>query len=700
MKRGIVMKKNIVQSSVVATLALLMVAGPLLNSSTSYAIPAKDDEKKMDKLEKEKAEPQKQLDTDTARLNKLKAAKTVADLDALGIKGDCFTNCAPSSAGGKCPDILFTDGVITAGAAVSVTDKKFIVTDHDQIKADLAVAYPAVTNAEGASLCEAVKPQLDKYAYLGGLQGCQDAVSSCRWLAADKEKNELEKSTIPADKDALAAIDKQITAISNREDDMANTDCTNCQADYYGQGPGEMNGAQKFALIAGALTPVLGMGMNAAMTIHGQSTYANEYNTYCGTGLTIGIPCNAPSALTGTFGGGLSTATYGGGGYGYSLGGLSSGGYSFAGGGLGGAIGIGLGGGGISSPYAFGGGGISSPYSFAGGGLGGGIGMASPYAYAGVGMATPFLGGGGISSPYSFAGGGLGGAIGIGLGGGGISSPFSFAGGGLGGGIGISSPYAYGGGISSPYSFAGGGFGGGISSPYSFAGGGFGGGISSPYSFAGGGLGGAIGGGIFAGGGFASTGAPFSNPYGGGGFSFAGGGLGGGISSPYSFAGGGFGGGISSPYSFAGGGLGGGISSPYSFAGGGLGGAIGIAGGIGYAASPYGASGGIGYNPYSGYNPSSQYSQLYQASLSEQMLNQQRAAQSQQDVMLSQQQLYQAQARYGETAQQASQYMGGYGGSGLGIGIGGSYGGYGGIGSGYNGYMGGAPITGGGGGAL
>jgi len=611
MKRGIVMKKNIVQSSVVATLAILMVAGPLLNSSTSYATAQKDDEKKMDKLEKAKAEPQKQLDTDTARLNKLKAAKSVTDLDALGIKGDCFTNCAPSSAGGKCPDILFTDGVITAGAAVSVTDKKFIVTDHDQIKADLAVGYPAVTNAKGASLCEAVKPQLDKYAYLGGLQGCQDAVSSCRWVAVDKERAELEV-TVAADKDAVAAIDKQITAISNREDDMANTDCTDCQASYYGNGPGEMNTAQKIALIAGAFTPVLGMGLNAAMTIHGQSTYANEYNTYCGTGLTIGIPCNAPSALTGTFGGGLSSGIYGGGyGGGLSSGGYSfaGGGYSFAGGGLGGAIGIGLGSGGISSPYAFGGGGISSPYSFAGGGLGGGIGMASPYAYAGIGMATPYLGGGGISSPYSFAGGGLGGAIGI----------------------------AIGGGISSPYSFAGGG-------------------------------------------------------------------LGGGISSPYSFAGGGFGGGISSPYSFAGGGLGGGISSPYSFAGGGLGGAIGIASGIGYASSPYGAGGGIGYNPYSGYNPSSQYSQLYQSSLSEQMLNQQRAAQSQQDVMLSQQQLYQAQSRYSQTAQQASQYLGGgyggYGGGGFGIGIGGGYGGYGGIGSGYNGYMGGAPITGIGGSSL
>jgi hypothetical protein len=695
MKRGIVMKKNIVQSSVVATLALLMVAGPLLNSSTSYATTAKDDQKKMDKLEKSKDAPQKQLDADTARLNKLKTAKSVADLDALGIKGDCFTNCAPSSAGGKCPDILFTDGVITAGVAVSVTDKKFIVTDHDQIKADLAVAYPAVTNAKGASLCEAVKPQLDKYAYLGGLQGCQDAVTGCRWIAVDKEKTELE-ATVQADKDAVAVIDKQITAISNREDDMANTDCTNCQADYYGQGPGDMNGAQKFALIAGALTPVLGMGMNAAMTIHGQSTYANEYNTYCGTGLTIGIPCNAPSALTGTFGGGISQTMYGG----YGGGGLSSGGYSFAGGGysfaggglgsaIGGAIGIAMGGG-ISSPYSFAGGGISSPYSFAGGGLGGGIGMASPYAYANMGMATPYLGGGGISSPYSFAGGGMAGAFSIAMAGGGISSPYSFAGGGLGGAIGMAmgSPYAYGGGISSPYSFAGGGLGGAIGMA-------IGGGISSPYSFAGGGVGGAIG-------------APFGNPYmGGGGFSFAGGGLGGGISSPYSFAGGGLGGGISSPYSFAGGGLGGGISSPYSFAGGGLGGGIGVAGSLGFATSPYGAAGGgMGYNPYSGYNPSSQYSQLYQSSLSEQMLNQQRAAQSQQDVMLSQQQLYQAQARYGETAQQASQYMGGgygggYGGGvGIGIGIGGGYGGYGGIGSGYNGYMGGAPITGMGGSSL
>jgi hypothetical protein len=390
-----------------AILTAILVTGPLLMISNSYATSQKDDEKKIDKLQKTKDEPQKKYDTDSARLNKLKNTKTVADLDGLAIKGDCFTNCAPSSAGGKCPDILFTDGAITAGAAVSVTDKKFSITDPNQIKADLAATYPAVTTQKGASLCEAVKPQLDKYAYYGGLQGCQDAVNSCRWVATDKERAELEV-TVQADKEALDAINKQITSIQNREDDMANTDCADCQASYYGTGggAGSMTKLQGAALLMNALTGPIEAGLSAATAIHGQSEYANEYNTYCGTGLTTGIPCNAPSALTGTYGGGLSTTVYGG--YGSAMGG---GGYGTAlrGGSLYGGYGTALGGGSLYGGYgtALGG----SMYGSYGTALGGSS------TYGGYGTA---LGGGSLYGGYGTAlgGGSLYGGYGTALGGG------------------------------------------------------------------------------------------------------------------------------------------------------------------------------------------------------------------------------------------------------------------------------------------
>src|SRR6185437_1221284 len=116
------------------------------------------------------------------------------------------------------------------------------------------------------------------------------------------------------------------------------------------------------------LMPGILGGLGAAEAIHGQSMYANEYNTYCGTGLQIGIPCNAPSALTGTFGGGLGSMVYGGGGYGFSLGGMS----------------MGMSGIGMASPYGFAGMSYAGMSMASGIGIGSAIGMASPYSFAGM----------------------------------------------------------------------------------------------------------------------------------------------------------------------------------------------------------------------------------------------------------------------------------------------------------------------------
>ena len=347
-------------------------------------------------------------------------------MDALGLQGDCFTNCLPHSAGGKCDDDLFTDGAISVGSCVSVSDKKFTVTDPSQIKQILVQTYPYATDQSGKSLCEAVKPQLEKYGNIsGGMATCQEAVNGCRWVARDQEVKELE-ATIAADQAATDKIQKQIDAINNREDNMSDSDCADCQASYYGSN--QMNTAQKISLITSAFTPIVGMGLNAATTIHGQSEYANEYNTYCGTGLQIGIPCNAPSALTGTFGGGLSSTVYGGAlGMG-SMYGSAYGGSGMLGSGMSGMSGFGnmYGGGyGMANMY----GGTGSMYGGAGmlgitmGGMYGGMGsmygnmygsnaMGSMYAglggmYGGYGMGSMYAG---IGSMYG--GSGLGGMYG------------------------------------------------------------------------------------------------------------------------------------------------------------------------------------------------------------------------------------------------------------------------------------------------
>jgi|GEM_PF-5311704 len=295
---------------------------------------------------------------------------------------------------------------------------------------------------------------------------------------------------------------------------------------------------------------------------------------------------------------------------------------------------------------------------------------------------------------------GFGGGFGGGFNGGGFGGGFNgggFNGGGFNGGGfngGFASANGFGGGFNGG-GFNGGGFNGGGFNGGGFNGGGFNGGFASANGFGGGFNGGGFNGGGFNGGGF-NGGGFNSGGFNGGGFNggfasangfgggFNGGGFNGGFASANGFGGGfndggfngggfnggGFNGGGFNGGGFNGGGFnGGGFASANGFNGGGFASANGFNGG-GFA-SANGFNGG-GFNG-SGTSGAGNYNALLQLQLQSQILNAQRAQESQSDLMLSQQQVYEAEYRANQAAQNAYGYSGGYSG-GLNSGFNGSIG--------------------------
>ena len=144
---------------------------------------------------------------------------------------------------------MFKDGSITVGAALT-TDKANI----EQAKGDIAQAYPFSSDTPESSLCVAVNKQAGKMGYLSGIDGCKDAASSCRWVARDNKVKTLE-ATITDDQAAVDKIQKQIDAVDNRESNMEDTDCAECQASYYGTGAGSLTKLGGTALVINSLMP-------------------------------------------------------------------------------------------------------------------------------------------------------------------------------------------------------------------------------------------------------------------------------------------------------------------------------------------------------------------------------------------------------------------------------------------------------------
>lgn len=505
---------------------------------------------------------------------------------------------------------------------------------------------------DGRQSCEELYKKNGK-GFVGFSSACQNQLLQCPKIEAASHLASLEKDLL-ALKEQKKDNDR---SISTWEDEFQEAfgQCPSCVQSAFsgggffnsmfgggggafggmggGGGYSEMNGAQKAALIIGALTPAFGIGMGAWMYSRGLSEYSHNYGNYLDQCRVIGVPCTSPYP-------------YGGVGYGmgYGMGMGYGAGYGIP------AYGMGMGagmGGGIALP-AF--------------GMGGGFGAGAGLGYPGYGMGGGFGGGFG-------AGGGFGGGVpygygypvyGVGAGMGGAILPY----GPIGGGFGVGGGFGAGGGFGYPgYGMGmGGGFGGGYGAGF----GGYGGapvvGYAPIYAGAGGGFGfpGGYGGG-YVGGGYGMPGAGYGPgaPIYGGGFGYPGYGIPA-VAVPYMggagipIYGGGAGGGYAVPYPY---GYGGSVPStgmgayglgvPYgvgvggpAIGGVGLGG-VGLGGPLGLGIGSYGLGGLNAMSPYA--NP--QYSMYLQSQSQAQMIQAQRALQDQQSIMRIEQQKWDLEMR-------------------------------------------------------
>ena len=143
-------------------------------------------------------------------------------------------------------------------------------------------------DTEKKNLCSAVQNAINHNpaALAQDLGQCKAEIDKCRFNARDALVAQL-KDQIEKDKQAKSDLDDDIDDVQTR----VTEGCPDCGPSYYQKDP---TGFEKTMGIIGAVTPVLGMGLNTWMNLASMKSYYGAYGAYLNQCTTIGVPCGGP----------------------------------------------------------------------------------------------------------------------------------------------------------------------------------------------------------------------------------------------------------------------------------------------------------------------------------------------------------------------------------------------------------------------
>ena len=277
----------------VAIFAAMTLAMPFATAGSLS--PYEQDQKDLQAKQKERDKAQKTLKDLKKKLEAIKAEKDPAKVKGADsdFQNNCYKECEPSAAGGQCDDQIFLKAnAIGALPADVVVDGKI---DREKFVLEVETKYANADDVESNTLCYKVSKVLRTAQSLQiGTESCRKAVDDCRFNIRDAKERELQAS-IDSQQKVVDGDDADIAQLKDRVENG----CTDCGIAYYQKDP---TGFEKAMGVIGALTPVVGMGLNTWMNMSSMNKYYGAYGSWLNQCTTIGVPCGAPSMYSPTNG--------------------------------------------------------------------------------------------------------------------------------------------------------------------------------------------------------------------------------------------------------------------------------------------------------------------------------------------------------------------------------------------------------------